>query len=232
MTPFIAHLLPAAALGLCVAIPFGPIGLMCVQRTLASGIRFGIASGLGAATAHGIFSFLAAVSATVLAQMTLALHTPLRIAGGIVLVLMGLRTVLVSAPAAHGATSGDLFSAYTSTLLIAAANPMTILPYLGVASAMEAGKPLIMDGALATPVGALATPVGALATPVGALATPIGALATPIGVMLGSASWYLVLALSTNTMFRRLQKAELDRLNGLAGILLMALGAALCARIV
>jgi small neutral amino acid transporter SnatA (MarC family) len=57
------------------------------------------------------------------------------------------------------------------------------------------------------------------------------ALATPVGVMLGSATWYLFLALSTNTMFRSLQKA-LDRINRLAGILLMALGASLCARIV
>ncbi|MGY3617968.1 LysE family translocator [Bradyrhizobium sp. USDA 10063] len=166
MTPFIAHLLPAAALGLCVAIPFGPVGLMCVQRTLAFGVWFGIASGMGAVTAHGMFSCLAAVSATVLTQMTLALHTPLRITGGIVLVLMGLRTILVSTRAAHGAACGDLLSAYTSTLLIAAANPMTILPYLGVTSALETNKPLIMDRTLAT----------------------------PIGVMLGSASWYLFLA--------------------------------------
>ena len=177
---------------------------MCVQRTLAFGIWFGIASGMGAATAHGMLGCLAAVSATVLAQMTLALHTPLRITGGIVLVLMGLRTILVSPHAVHGTTGGDLFSAYTSTLLIAAANPMTILPYLGVTSALEAGKPPIMDRALTT----------------------------PIGVMLGSASWYLVLVLSTNAMFRSLRKAALDRLNRLAGILLMALGAALCAHIV
>ena len=33
MTPLIPHLLPAAVLGLCVAIPFGPVGMMCVQRT-------------------------------------------------------------------------------------------------------------------------------------------------------------------------------------------------------
>jgi threonine/homoserine/homoserine lactone efflux protein len=204
MTPFIAHLLSAAALGLCVAVPFGPIGLMCVQRTLAFGIWFGIASGMGAATAHGIFSCLAAVSATVLAQTALALHTLLRLTGGIVLVLMGLRTILVSTPAAHGPTCGDLFSAYTSTLLIAAANPMTILPLLGVASALEAGQPLIMDRALATPIGA----------------------------MLGSASWYLFLALSTNTVFRSLQKAALDWFNWLTGILLMVLGASLCVRIV
>lgn len=204
MTPFIADLVSAVALGLCVAIPFGPIGLLCVERTLAFGVRFGIASGMGAATAHGMFSFLAAVSATLLAQMTLALHTPLHIAGGIVLVLMGVRTILVSTRPVHRATCGNLFSAYTSTLLVAAANPMTILPYLGVTSALEAGKPLITDRALAM----------------------------PIGVMLGSASWYLVLTFSTNAMFRSLHKAVLDRFNRLVGVLLMILGAALCARTV
>jgi threonine/homoserine/homoserine lactone efflux protein len=204
VTSFIAHLLPAAALGLCVAIPFGPVGLMCVQRTLAFGLWFGIASGMGAATAHGMLSCLAVVSGTVLTQLTLNLHTPLRITGGVVLVLMGLRTILVSARAAHGAKCQDLLSAYTSTLLIAAVNPMTIFPYLGVTSALEAGKPLIMDGALAT----------------------------PIGVMLGSASWYLLLTLGTNTMLQRFQKAALDRFNRLAGILLIALGASLCTRAV
>ncbi|WP_213287897.1 hypothetical protein [Bradyrhizobium sp. sGM-13] len=85
MMSFIGHLLPAAALGLFVAIPFGPIGLICVQRTLAFGIWTGVASGMGAATAHGMFSCLAVVSGTVLTQITLALHTPLRITGGIVL---------------------------------------------------------------------------------------------------------------------------------------------------
>ena len=209
MTSFIAHLLPAVALGLCVAIPFGPIGLMCVQRTLAFGIWFGIASGMGAATAHGMFSCLAAVSGTMLTQMTLVLHTPLRIAGGTVLILMGLRTILVSMRAADGAksgeaTCGDLLSAYTSTLLIAAANPMTMLPYLGVTSALETGESLLMDRALAIPTG----------------------------VMLGSASWYLTLALSTSTMVRSLQKTVLDWFNRFTGILLMALGASLCAHIV
>lgn len=89
--------------------------------------------------------------------------------------------------------------AYTSTLLIAAGNPMTMLPYLGVTSALEAGKPLIVDRELAM----------------------------PIGVILGNASWYLVLARSTNAMFRSARLAQ-----QLVGGLLMILGAALCARIV
>jgi hypothetical protein len=47
MTQLPADVLPAAMLGLFIAIPFGPICLMCVQRTLAFGIWFGIASSMG-----------------------------------------------------------------------------------------------------------------------------------------------------------------------------------------
>jgi threonine/homoserine/homoserine lactone efflux protein len=202
-------MLPAAMLGLFIAIPFGPICLMCVQRTLALGIWFGIASGMGAAVAHGLFSLLAEASAAALAQTALTMQVPLRLAGGLALIFMGLRTCFVptrpsrEAPARE-ASCGDLCSAFMSTLLIAAANPMTMLPYLAVAAAPQAGNPLIMSRGFAA----------------------------PIGVTLGSASWYLVLALSTNAMFQNLQRATLDRLNILAGILLVGLGAALCARII
>jgi threonine/homoserine/homoserine lactone efflux protein len=91
-----------------------------------------------------------------------------------------------------------------STLLIAAANPMTMLPYLAIAAVPQAANPLIMSRGFAVPAG----------------------------VMLGSASWYLVLALTTNAMLQNLPKATLDRLNILAGILLAGLGVALLGRIV
>jgi threonine/homoserine/homoserine lactone efflux protein len=204
MTQLLADMLPAAMLGLFIAMPFGPVCLMCVQRTLALGIWFGIASGMGAAVAHGLFSFLAEASAAVLAQTALTVQVPLYIAGGLALIFMGLRTCLVATRPAREAKCGDLCSAFMSTLLIAAANPMTMLPYLAIAAVPQAGNPLIMSRGFAA----------------------------PIGVMLGSASWYLVLALSTNAMFQNLQKATLDRLNILAGTLLIGLGATLCARIV
>jgi len=204
MTQLLADMLPAAMLGLFIAMPFGPICLMCVQRTLALGIWFGIASGMGAAVAHGTFSFLAEASAAMLAQTALTVQVPLYIAGGLALMVMGLRTCLVPIGTARAARCGDLCSAFMSTLLVAAANPMTMLPYLAIAAVPQAGNAPIMSRGLAT----------------------------PIGVMIGSASWCLVLALSTNAMFQNLQKATLDRLNILAGILLTGLGAALCARIV
>ena len=204
MTQLLADMPPAAMLGLFIAMPFGPICLMCVQRTLALGIWFGIASGMGAAVAHGLFSFLAEASAAVWAQTALTVQVPLYIAGGLALIFMGLRTCLVPTRPAREARCGNLCSAFMSTLLIAAANPMTMLPYLAIAAVPQAGNPLIMSRGFAA----------------------------PIGVMLGSASWYLVLALSTNAMFQNLQEATLDRLNILAGILLIGLGVALLGRIV
>jgi threonine/homoserine/homoserine lactone efflux protein len=188
MTRLAADMLPAAMLGLFIAIPFGPICLMCVQRTLALGIWFGIASGMGAAVAHGLFSFLAEASAAVLAQTALAAQGPLRMAGGLALIVMGLRTCLAPMRSAREARCGDLCSAFMSTLLVAAVNPMTMLPYMAIAAVPQAGDPLIMSRGFAA----------------------------PIGVMLGSASWYLVLALSTNAMLQNLQKTTLDRLNILA----------------
>jgi threonine/homoserine/homoserine lactone efflux protein len=174
-----------------------------VQQTLALGIWFGIASGMGAPVAHGLFSFLAEARAAVLAQTAPTVQVPLRIAGGLVLICIGLRTCLVPTRPAREARCGDLCSAFMSTLLIAATNPMTMLPYLAIAAVPQAGHPLMMSRGSAA----------------------------PLGVMLGSASWYLVLALSTNAMLQNLQKATLDRLNILAGILLIGLGAALCAPI-
>ena len=204
MTPLLADMLPAAVLGLFIAMPFGPVCLMCVQRTLALGIWFGIASAMGAAIAHGLLSFLAEASAAVLTLTALTVQVPLYIAGGLALIFMGFRTCLVPTRPAREARCGDLCSAFMSTLLIAVANPMTMLPYLAIAAMPQAANPLIMSRGFAA----------------------------PIGVMLGSAFWYLVLALSTNAMFQNLQKATLDRFNTLAGILLIGLGAALCVRIV
>jgi threonine/homoserine/homoserine lactone efflux protein len=204
MTQLVADMLPAAMIGLFIAMPFGPICLLCVQRTVALGIWFGIASGMGAAVAHGLFSFLAVASVAVFAQTALTVQVPLCIAGGLALIVMGLRTCLVPTRPTNEAKCGDMCSAFMSTLLVAVANPMTMLPYLSVAAVPQPGNPLIMGHGFAA----------------------------PIGVMLGSASWYLVLALSANATFQSLQKATLDRLNILAGILLIALGAALCARIV
>ena len=61
---FIA-LLKGIVIGLVASIPLGPIGVMCIQRTLSKSHRSGFISGLGAATADSLFATVALFSLTV-----------------------------------------------------------------------------------------------------------------------------------------------------------------------
>jgi threonine/homoserine/homoserine lactone efflux protein len=48
-------------IGFSIAAPVGPIGVLCIRRTLAYGKRAGIASGFGSATADAFFRAAAAL---------------------------------------------------------------------------------------------------------------------------------------------------------------------------
>lgn len=134
--------LQGVVLGFSTAAPVGPIGVLCIRRTLAAGRGVGFVSGLGAATADALYGAIAAFGLTAIADMLVAGQVGLRVAGGGFLCYLGIRTLL--APPA-GVSGGDtvrrLVAAYTSTFLLTITNPMTILSFaaifagLGVAAA-------------------------------------------------------------------------------------------------
>ena len=51
-------------IGFSIAAPVGPIGVLCIRRTLASGRLVGLLSGLGAATADAFYGSIAAFGLT------------------------------------------------------------------------------------------------------------------------------------------------------------------------
>ena len=83
-------LLTGAALGLSVAAPFGPVSLICVQQSLNRGCRYGIISGLGAATSHGIFATAAIIGAGTLSMVLMPWSNAIRLVSALVLVWLGL----------------------------------------------------------------------------------------------------------------------------------------------
>ena len=82
------------ALGIAIAAPVGPIGVLCIKRTLTQGIRYGFVSGLGAATADAIYGSIAAFSLTAVSLLLVDQQQWLQLAGGIFLVYLGLRALL------------------------------------------------------------------------------------------------------------------------------------------
>ena len=79
------------AIGFAIAAAIGPIGLLCIRRTLVEGRAIGLATGLGAATADALYAAVAAFGLTAVSGVLIEEHRPLGIAGGLVLVLLAAR---------------------------------------------------------------------------------------------------------------------------------------------
>ncbi|WP_338727864.1 LysE family transporter [Haladaptatus sp. DJG-WS-42] len=138
-----------ALFGVSIAAPVGPIGILCIQRTLSNGWRSGVVSGLGAATADAVYGAIVAFGVTAISSLLLTYASPLRLVGGLLLLVLGVQT-LRQAPATESAEESNgrgLVSDYTTTLALTLANPVTILAFVAivtgysvaVGSAVEAG---------------------------------------------------------------------------------------------
>src|SRR5688572_5496152 len=120
-------------MGFVVAVPVGPLGLLCINRALSMGPLAGIYSGFGVATADALAAGVAALGLTLVSEFLVDHQLMLRIAGGIALCYLGVtiyRTQPKTAPSAGNVNS--LATAYATTFLLTASNPVTILSFFAI----------------------------------------------------------------------------------------------------
>ncbi|HEY3078709.1 MAG TPA: LysE family transporter [Chloroflexota bacterium] len=84
------------AIGLSVAAPLGPIGILCVRRALAEGRLVGLVCGLGAAAADAVHGGVAVSGVAAIASILVGQQALLRLVGGLFLVYLGARTILAA----------------------------------------------------------------------------------------------------------------------------------------
>jgi threonine/homoserine/homoserine lactone efflux protein len=186
-------------LGFSIAAPVGPIGLLCIQRTLAQGRTAGFVSGMGAATADGLYGSVAAFGLTAVSAFLLRFSVPIRVVGACFLFYLAARTFF-SRPtqnSAAGGSSVSLWKAYASTVFLTLTNPMTILSFMAVFGGFG-----IVSEERAYLKSALL--VG--------------------GVFLGSSIWWLVLSSGVGLFKARLTPRSLMWINRISGLLIGALG--------
>jgi threonine/homoserine/homoserine lactone efflux protein len=186
-------------LGLSIAAILGPIGVLCVRRTLSSGFTVGWLSGMGAATADAAYASLAAFGVTALTAVLVEQRQWLRLVGGLFLLYLGLRTFRARpalSPALGGASAGGLVGAYGSTLLLTLSNPMTIMSFVAIFAGLGLG---VVGGMFA------------------------GA-ALVLGVFLGSATWWLILACITSLFRTRLTPPVFRLVNMASGLIILGFG--------
>jgi threonine/homoserine/homoserine lactone efflux protein len=198
----VVFLLKGIVVGIIIAVPVGPVGVMCVRRTIFEGRLAGFVSGLGAATADAIFGFIAAFGLTFVSDWLIGYQHWLRIAGGCYLLYIG-GAALLAKPEAHPDAEPDaesLLRNFISTFALTLTNPITILAFLGVFSALGLG---------------------------GETATLGRAAILVLGVWLGSLLWWLALSFGLGFLFRSFEPRHLVWINRGSGIILLVSGAAL-----
>lgn len=151
--------LKSLAMGLAIAAPLGPIGALCIQRTLARGFLAGAAGGLGTALADALYASLAAAGFATFAATLARISTPLGLVGGGFLLWLGWRGWPRGTPAARAAVApaaSGLLATTATTFALTMANPATILSFaaifagLGLAeSASPATAALVVGGVFA-----------------------------------------------------------------------------------
>jgi threonine/homoserine/homoserine lactone efflux protein len=186
-------------LGFSIAAPVGPIGLLCIQRTLARGRWHGFASGLGAATADALYGLVAALGLSAISQTLLHAQAWIQLGGALFLVGLGLRTISQkdSGAAREDRAEAGLGLAYVSVLVLTLANPATILSFLVLFAGLGVGATTAGTASAATFVA---------------------------GVFFGSAAWWLLLSLLTGVLRHRLERSGRRWVNRLAGASLVGLG--------
>jgi threonine/homoserine/homoserine lactone efflux protein len=191
-------ILKGLIIGFSIAAPVGPIGVLCIRRTLADGRAAGLVSGLGAATADAIYGCIAGFGLTFISSVLISQQPWLRLIGGAFLCYLGVKTLLARpAEQAALAEGNGLLGAYASTFLLTLTNPLTILSFVAIFAGLGAA---------------------------GAGGNYIAATMLVCGVFIGSALWWLILSGGVSIFRSRFDGRALRWVNRISGIIIAAFG--------
>lgn len=189
-------LLKGIIIGFSIAAPIGPIGLLCIRRTLAYGFLAGIFSGLGASVADVVYASIAGFGITYVSELLLSIRTWLTIIGSAFLMLLGYR-IFQSPPMTHDGhvSSKGLINCFISTFFLTLTNPMTIIVFMALFAAFA-------DVTLDYTAG----------------------VSLVTGVFVGATTWWLILTGFIALIRTRIKPHMLGYINKIAGIMIIGFG--------
>ncbi len=191
-------LLRGAIIGVSIAAPVGPIGILCIRRSLTAGRAAGLATGLAATVADVLYGAIAAFGLTSVATLLLDYLDAIRLVGGLALLYLGWKTFR-QAPLDPGlARAGDYVDtprgAFVSTLAVAITNPITIILFAGIFAGLG-----VSGGAGSRGDAGLLV----------------------LGVGLGSGGWWVLLSGGADIARRWVTARVLQMINRVAGLVIL-----------
>ena len=189
-------LLRSFIVGLAVAAPVGPIGMLVIKRSLTRGGLHGFVTGLGAASADALFALAAALGLGAIVSVHGALANVLRITGALFLCFLAARTFLRSkTDEAAPEQASSLGLAFATTLLLTLSSPVTILSFAAIATSLGVQKAAASDG-----------------------------VTLVVGVFLGSTVWWAFLSAAVGRLKKRIPDSVLRWLDRGSAVILGGFG--------
>jgi threonine/homoserine/homoserine lactone efflux protein len=184
--------------GFIICVPVGPIGLLCVMRTLTDGKVAGVASVLGASVMDAIYCAIAGLGVSYISTFLNNERTVLRFAGGVILIALGIKIFFTHPTEKPPETKGHgLLASFGSSFFLMLTNPLAILVFTATFSALGIGS---WHGAYVS--------AGMLVA----------------GVFVGSALWAPILVAAVATFSPQLTLSELRLASRIAGAILFVFG--------
>ena len=187
-------------IGFAIAAPVGPIGLLCIHRSLMNGFKMGLMTGLGAALADGVYGCVAGFGLTAISSLLMSHQLWIRGLGGLFLIYFGMKLFLAKSSDQSQNKNLETSSIHScaTTFFLTLTNPMTILSFVAIFAGLGIGTehPNFIHAAMMV-----------------------------AGVVLGSALWWVILS-STVAFFlhKRINTKSLKIINQLSGTIILLFG--------
>lgn len=187
-------------IGLAIAAPVGPIGVLCINRSIHEGWKSGLATGCGAALADGTYGMIAGFGLTFITTFLMSYAGWIKFIGGLFLLYLGFKTLLSKPPRqpilSH--SHANLLRTCATTFFLTLTNPMTILSFMAVFAGLGIGS---------------------------ATSSYLDASLMILGIIIGSLLWWLLLSSGVALLFRnRIHPSKLYWVNFLSGIIIIIFG--------
>ncbi|MGE5498902.1 MAG: LysE family translocator [Syntrophothermus sp.] len=186
-----------ALIGFVMAVPLGPIGILCIRKTLTEGRLRGLVIGFGAATADLLYGSIAAFGLTLVSDLLISQKIWIRLVGGALLLFLGVKTFLkMPADPKFNIHSSSIIRSYLTTVFLTLTNPLAIFAFIAVFAALGLGYDL----------------------------SNFSASALVAGVFLGSALWFFLLSSGVMLFRKKFEVKGLIWVNKIAGVLIVVSG--------
>lgn len=196
----LALFLKGLIIGFAIAAPVGPIGILCIQRSLHDGFKVGLMTGMGAALADSVYGLIAGFGLTAISSLLIAQQFWIRLIGGLFLIYLGIKILLTPLRERVTINNSDRspWHACASTFFLTLTNPMTILSFVAVFAGLGLGS---------------------------TNSDYTHALLLVIGITLGSACWWLLLSGGVALILHhRISPKTMRIINSLSGIIMLTFG--------